>query len=288
MRYNNRIARYKTSRTTPPVLARGLHGHVMRAAGASLLMLLASGAYAADDSIVTDRPDFVESSNVVGKQRLQIETSVALERKHADGVRTRTLTTPTLFRYGVSDALELRVESDGRVVERTQDDQSGQSTTQRGFADTSLGIKYHVLDENGWMPSLALLLHADLASGSRPFRGNGVRPSLRVTGEWELPSDFSLGIMTGLVLDKNDADKRFAASLFGITLGKKLNEAFRGFVEFSAPQIARAANGGTVARVSTGVAYLLSKDCQLDTAISRGLNRNTPDLAWTVGFSIRL
>ena len=252
-----------------------------------LALLLTHCHVAADDSIVTDRPGFGESSDVVGKSRLQIETSMALERNHADGVATRTLTTPTLFRYGVSDTLELRLETDGRVIERSRDDLSGQAMTQRGYADTSLGLKYHAMDQNGWRPSIGLLLHADLPSGSSQFRGNGVRPSLRVAAEWELPSDYSLGAITGLVVDKNDTGKRFAASLFGITLGLKLTEKTRVFAELSAPQIARAENGGTFARTDIGATYLLTKDCQIDTALSRGLNSNTPDLALTIGFSIR-
>ena len=47
-----------------------------------------------DDMISTDRPDFVESSQVVGRGRLQLETSVQWERDHG----VRTLTTPTLLR----------------------------------------------------------------------------------------------------------------------------------------------------------------------------------------------
>ena len=82
---------------------------------ASLALLAPLSAIAADDGIVTDRPDFVESSNVVGRGRFQIETSVLAERDKSDGVRARTYSMPTLLRYGVGDVLELRVETDGRT-----------------------------------------------------------------------------------------------------------------------------------------------------------------------------
>jgi hypothetical protein len=48
------------------------------------------------DKIVTDRPDFVESSNVVGKGCFQRETSAERERNKADGLRERGFSTPTL------------------------------------------------------------------------------------------------------------------------------------------------------------------------------------------------
>lgn len=240
------------------------------------------------DKIVTDRPDFVESSDVVGNGRFQLETSVALERNKDAGLKERTFSTPTLLRFGVADTLELRVETDGRLVARTDDLHDGSHMTERGYADTSLGIKWHAVDEAGAMPSLGLLAHADLDSGSAPFRGNGVRPSLRVAAEWELPGQMALGVMPGLLRDKTADGRRFTAGIFGIVLGKEWSERWRSFVEVAAPQIARAKNGGTVATFDVGAAYLLTERCQLDSAISRGLNRNTADWSWTVGLSLKL
>jgi hypothetical protein len=48
-----------------------------------------------------------------------------------------------------------------------------------------------------------VLAHADLPSGSRALRGEGVRPSLRVSAEWDLPADLSLGVMPGIAVDRN-------------------------------------------------------------------------------------
>lgn len=154
-------------------------------------------AWAADDAIVTDRPDFVESSNVVGKGRFQIETSIAFERSTRDGVRERASATPTLLRIGVSDTLELRVETDGRL--RTRVTAPGASgVTTRGYADTALGIKWHAMDAAGNAPSVGVLAHLDLDSGSGPFRASGKGASLRLAAEWELPSSMSLGVMPGV------------------------------------------------------------------------------------------
>jgi hypothetical protein len=254
-----------------------------------LPLLGATAARAADDDkIATDRPDFVESSEVVGKGRLQIETSIQGERNNEDGIRDKTYSTPTLLRIGVSDAVELRFESDGRIVAKSEDLASGASDTQRGYGDLSVGLKWHTRDGQGYTPSLGFLLHADLDSGSAAFRGNGVRPSLRMVAEWELPHDMSLGVMPGLAAETNDTGGRYASGIFGIVLGKEWNDRFRTFAEVSMPAIARAHNGGTEASADIGAAWLLNKNIQVDTALSRGLNRRTPDFTWTVGLSIRM
>jgi hypothetical protein len=254
-------------------------------------LLFAASAHAStgegDDSIVTDRPDFVESSAVVGKGRLQVETSLAAERSGRDGVTTRATSTPTLLRIGVSEDLELRVETDGRVRSWWRGAENGQAS---GMADTSLGVKWHVRDGagEGGAPSLGLLLHADLASGARAVRADGVRPSLRGVAEWELGNAMSLGLMPGLASERADDGRRFTSAIFGVVLGKQWNPRWRSFVELAAPRIARARSGGSLLAFDVGAAWLLTPQCQLDAAVSAGLNRNTPDLAITLGLSFKL
>ena len=247
-----------------------------------LLLALAATCHAGDDQIATDRPDFVESSDVVGKGRFQVETSFARERAGSGAQRLHTTSTPTMLRAGVSDTLELRLESDGRVHAWAGSD------SQRGYADASIGVKWHAADAKGNSPSLGILLHADLPSGSRQFRGEGVRPSLRVVGEWELPADMSLGVMPGLSYETADDGRRFTNGILGVVVGKELTPRWRAFVEVAASQIARARNGGSQVTFDTGVAYLVNDNCQLDFAVARGLNKRTPDMSWTVGLSFRM
>ncbi|MYM26176.1 transporter [Duganella sp. FT135W] len=254
-----------------------------------LLLSLPLLAHAGDekDQIATDRPDFVESSNVVGEGRFQIETSVALERNKANGVRERTYSTPTLLRFGLSDTLEARIETDGRMRLVTDDLASGARTSESGYADVSLGVKWHMADEQGLRPSMGVLAHLDLDTGSGSFRAPGKGGSLRLAAEWELPNDFGLGIMPGVAWQRNDNGERYTSGIFGIVLGKDLNERSRIFVEYSAPQIARGRNGGSLSTFDFGGSYLLTDLVQVDTAVSRGLNKNTPDWSWTVGLSIK-
>lgn len=264
------------------------HRRILNSALAGLLYLVASLAHAAQsDVIVTDRPDFVESSAVVGHARFQVETGIVVERNRVDGSKERTITTPTLLRIGAGQDWELRLETDGRTVFRTEQIATGAKQTLRGYSDLSVGVKWHATDGSGSAPSMALLGHVEVDSGTAPFRGNGLRPSLRVVAEWELPNDLSLGLMPGLVYDRSDQGERFVGAIFGIVLGKTWSDRFRTFVEIAAPQIARARDGGTIATLDVGAAYLLSNRWQIDTALSQGLNKNTADLAWGFGLSAK-
>lgn len=262
---------------------------VLRHAAALAIGILAlqPSAHGAEDGIVTDRPDFVESSNVVGNGRFQIETSVAVDRSDNALLHERVVSTPTLLRYGIGDRFELRLETDGRSVSRSETMPHGEIVREAGYADVALGVKWHVADAEGKRPSLGLLVHADTPSGSRALRGHGVRPSLRVAAEWELPDDFSLGVMPGLARDTDEAGQHYVHGIFGIVLGKELSASVRGFVEIAAPHVARAIHGGTQATFDVGAAWLLSDKLQLDSMLSRGLNRRTPDLSWTVGLSFK-
>jgi len=234
-----------------------------------LALAAAAGSAAAQaPTIATDRPDFVESSQTVGAHRFQFETSVSSDVTRGGGLRTTVWGSPTLLRYGVSERVELRLETDGLQ----------HHSTSTGFADVALGIKWSLA------PNAAVLIHADLPSGSTEFRGRGVRPSIRPVAEWELPWNMSLGVMPGLIYDEDDLGRRFVTGLFGATVGKAWTETFRIFVEFSAQEIKPRAYGDDVITYDVGAAYLLRRNWQLDAAVSFGSGA-APNVSYTLGLS---
>lgn len=240
------------------------------------------------EPIATDRPDFVESGQVVGRGRFQFETGLSFDRNKQDGVKVNGMNTPALFRLGVADTWELRLETDGFMRARTEAP-GVLSTTQNGFGDLSLGTKWQMQDsdEATGRPAIAWLLHADLETGSSAFKGQGVRPSLRMVAEWELPGDVSVGIMPGIVLEKNAEGKRYNMGILAITASRPLAEGWRGFIELSGQQIQSKANGGNVTTFDTGVSHLISNDIQVDAWISKGLTKAAPSIAGGIGFAIR-
>ncbi|MCS0612795.1 transporter [Massilia kyonggiensis] len=241
-------------------------------------VLSVPAAHADDDTINPDRPNVANSSQVVGNRRVQLETGVQWDRQRDFDAHVRTLTTPTLLRIGVSDALELRVETDGRTIEHASDPASGVHTVSAGWADLSAGVKWHVVDQDGMRPSVGLIAEAVLPTGSAALRGSGFRPAVELPLEWDLGHDWSLGVMPGIVRDSGLTYGVLAASV-----GKAFSERLHGFAEVAAPQIGH----GTQAIVDTGVAWLVNKDCQVDAMVVHGVNRQTPGLSLAFGVSIR-
>jgi hypothetical protein len=235
--------------------------------------------------IVTDRPDVSESSEVVGAGRFQVETSVAFVRQDQGAAGQHRRTTPTLLRLGVAKDWELRLESDG-LVRQTVDGMPGHTS---GAADASLGIKWHAQDgdEDDSIPSIAWLLHADLPTGAVPFKGQGVRPSLRMVAEWEWPQGWSVGVMPGLFSARDDAGDHYIGGILAVTLGKEFSPHWRGYVEWAAEQVAGGRHGGNDISADAGVVWLLTPDLQLDASCARGLTRQAPRSVWALGLSIR-
>lgn len=256
---------------------------------ASLLAWCLAATAHAEEPLSADRPDFVESSSVVGKGRFQLETGFNSEHNKADGVKERATSTPTLLRFGLSDSLELRVSSDGFSRLRSEDTATGITTRERGYSDLNIGIKWntHEGDPTSNTPAMAWLLHADLETGSRAFRGDGVRPSLRFVAEWELPNDWSVGVMPGIFAEKNEDGDRYVGGIAAITVGKGWTERFRTYVELAGQQLASKKNGGHVVTWDTGATYLITNDVQVDIGLAWGATKDTPDFAWGVGLAVR-
>lgn len=240
----------------------------------ALALPLCCAAAEPDSWISTDRPDFVDSPETVGKGRVQLETGFLQSKEERS--------TPLLLRVGVLDDVELRFETDGRITDRID------PARPHGWGDLGLSAKWQLREGEGGTPSVGVIGQFDFASGSHGFRGEGTRPSLRMPVEWELPHDLTLGMMPGLYRDRDEDGRHFTTGMFGMTLAKGLGERAYVFVELATPRIARTRDGGSTASFDFGGGYSPTRDLHFDAGIVLGLNHRTPDLAFTVGLSVRL
>lgn len=240
-----------------------------------------------EDALVTDRPDAAEASATVGKNRFQIESSFQFGQDQAAGTTTRNYSFPTLLRYGIIDALELRVETE---VGTFQTDNSG-AAAQRGFNDVAFGLKANFTENQGLVPSFGLLGHLNVPIGNDTFSSNGVEPIFKALADWELGAGFGLGTNVGVDLPVRDAaGDKFGRFIYAAALGRAIpgtSDRLGAFIEAAGAVPLKQAKAQEHT-FDTGLKFLITPNLQVDTVVQIGLNDDAADLALGSGLSWRI
>lgn len=233
--------------------------------------------------LVTDRPDFTESSDVVGTGIMQLEFGTSFEGDGRSDARDRMVTTPlALLRVGVSRRVELRVSSDGYIVDRL-DSGLGESTT-RGQADLEVGAKL-VLKDGASGFGMAIIPMMSLPTGADGVSSGTIDPTVKFTWATALPNDFGLSGNIN-VSRLGDELGRYTEPALSLSLGHGLPAGFGAYWEAYGfmPQGGERASAWTL---NTGVTHSIGGNAQLDLEIGRGVTAAAPDWFVGVGFGIR-
>lgn len=231
----------------------------------SMLLLLPAGAFAQGPSpIVTDRPGFLFSSLTVGRGVLQTEWGIPAVTLGD----TRLTSLFGLVRYGVTRNLELRLDSPVY----------NHSRTGSGYGDLEIGAKWHLFDNQGARPSLALIPSVILPTGQKGFTADDPVYQLNVMAEWTLPDSWGLAGLAGFL------SGRYEQETFGISLGRSLpSPKWSAYGE--AVYVATNLDGASDSPfLGGGIKYLISNDVQLDLSFDRGLTAESP--GWLLGLGI--
>ena len=227
-----------------------------------LVPLLAAPASAvAQDAIITDRPDFTESTATVAPGRVQIESGYTFAR--AGGLSEHSIG-ELLGRIGLTSRVELRLAANSYVQAEIAEDASVS-----GREDGSVGVKIGLAPEqSGARPSLAVILATSVPTGSSAFRQRSLQPEIKVAAAWDLTDRFALA--TNL----NQARLRDERGWFGetsasITGALALAERMGGYLE--AYGFAPAGRPDQVF-LNGGVTWLVSPDFQLDARVGGAIS----------------
>ena len=214
--------------------------------------------------LVTDRPDFTESSDVVRAGWFQTEAGFALERYssvHEDALSFGS----ALFRIGLGHRLELRI---GNVGMESVHPAGGPDRTS-GPPDTELGFKYKIVDETRYWPAFGFIGLVSAPTGAPEFTSNTWDPVAKFTWAKSFPAGFDvsgnfnwayLGAIGGRLHQKT----------MSVSTGHGLPAGFSGFWEVY---------GFTGAERGEPSTYVF------DTGLTRGIGRNAQ---WDVSFGHRL
>lgn len=233
---------------------------------------------AAQEPLVTDRPDFTESAAAVEPGRLQLEAGYTLsetggERTHAVG--------EVLLRWGVLEAVELRIGINSFLhVEGPISDESG-------WEDLSLGGKVELKGPDRRrpvVPALALLIGTTLPTGSNGMGASALQPGAILAAAWELPERLGLGANVGWSL--LDGEGGTAGEWSGsVAVGGALGERLGMFAEYFA-LLPDDDFGDRAHYGDAGLTWLLNADTQLDARAGLNLG-DAGDFFFGVGVARR-
>ena len=226
-------------------------------------------------TIITDRPDQTESSSTIESGSLQIETGVLLGFTEDDFLSERQLLAPTtLFRYGITSGIELRVLSQFESLKE-------QNTSQKvsGISDLEIGTKIQLLKKENVNTEIAFLSHLILPTGSEGLTNDSYGTINKLSISHALSDALNLGYNLGY--DYFGSGK--GNLTYTVALGISITDTFGIYIE---PYGSLNEFETYESSFDAGIAYLLKDNMQLDFSFGTGINHTMNYLS--LGYSINI
>ncbi len=246
-----------------------------------------------DDNLVTDRPDFTESTEAIPVGRFQLEMGYTFTYDREDDVRTRDHTAPELLlRMGVVDNFELRFGWAGYSYTETHDtarNSAGRRVSDevwdQGANDFELGFKLKIAEQDGIRPNLAILGGMTFPTGSSNISPGDVEPLLGLLWAYDLSDNAALAgqFIVGTPVEDG---RRYVQSAASISLGVSLTERLGTYVEYFGIYH-NTRESDCAHTVNGGFTYLINNNLQVDIRAGAGLNEEADDFFAGAGLSWR-
>ena len=226
-------------------------------------------------TIVTDRPDQTESSSTIEKKSFQIETALLINFSEDNNKSSQQIFLPTtLFRYGLSRLIELRVLSQ---LESLKNDLA--SKTNFGVSDLEFGSKIQLLKKENINTEIAFLSHLVIPTGSTTLTVNKWGTKNKLAISHSLFSSINIGYNIGYnYFGEGNGDFNYSFAI-GFSITEKLGiyiEPFGDILEFNNHK----------SSFDSGFTYLIKDNSQLDFSFGTGLNHTMNYLS--IGYSINI
>jgi len=253
------------------------------------MLLCASSAAAADEQpICADRPGKSTPTCTVPAGHSQIETGLAdWSLQKASGERDTSLVIgQTVFKYGLTDHSDIQLEL--TPWQRATSSGPGFRDSASGFGDIDVIYKHRVTPADSPI-QLALYPYVKMPTAQRPLGNRKWEGGLLVPIDYPIPkSPFTIEL-TPEVDWVADAGGRghHAAMVQVASLGWQANDKLTLSADIWSQWDWDPSGTTRQASADGSVAYLLSKDVQLDAGADFGLNRVTPDVELYAGISKR-
>lgn len=243
--------------------------------------------------ISTDRPSFSDGTGIVPVGHLQLETGYTFTFRNRDNAEAQRHNGPELLARValVEDRFELRFITSGYVWSRTDDGSGSGFASSEGWSDASLGLKLKVLDQDGWVPRVAIGAQSTLGAGSDNISSQTAEPILKLLWSYDLGAaigedwkGFTLGGNANIGWPTTNGD-RFTQGQGSVYLAFPLADRLSGFAEYYV--IGPNAKGTDAAYyVDIGGALLVNDRIQLDARVGFGLNQAADNVYCGFGLSV--
>ncbi len=258
----------------------------MAAALAAIAIIGATGPSGAGEvRVMPDRPDLADSPDAVPSGSAQLESGVTFLRDASGDRPLRQFAAESLLRLGLFENLEARIGSILFARERSE----GQGTS--GLGDTTLGAKWHLVDEEGWRPALGVLPFVKLPTASR---GKGLGSGradfggVLLAGK-DLPGDLHVDLNLGLAaLSLAEAPRGlFLQKVAAVSFSWAVTDRITPFWEIFYKSRDRPTGQHSVG-TDFGVSFLLHPRVMVDVSSEFRVAGANPDWAIRGGLSLLL
>jgi len=228
--------------------------------------------------LVTDRPDFTESSEVVGHGVVQIESGLTLEQTDR---QTRQVSAPqVLVRVGLGPRFEFRFAGDGFVSQSLQTPSGPVRTSGRSDLEIGGKLKFLAADRAGM--DVAVIPFLSLPTATSGFSTNGYDPGFKLTVARDLARGFGLSGNLNFANVTGEARRAWEREA-SLSLGHGLGGPFGAYWE----AFGTLTGSGCDCTVNSGVTMALGANGQIDVEVGRGISGQAQDWFVGVGFAVR-
>jgi hypothetical protein len=249
-----------------------------------LVLLLAGSALGADDDTIDpDRPDVASSAKTVGRGRVQLETGVFFSRTSTAGEPTeRRLSAEAMLRVGLTEGLELRIDSDPIVRLR-----GGEDVTDVGNIILSAKWRFFEPSDDSSWPALALIPAVKLPTAPEPIGTGKTDFGVLVVASFLLPARFALDLNAGVAAIGQTRPGGYLPQALAIaSLSRDLSARVSAFAEaFYGSRDERDGRG--MLGVDAGVMWKVLPYLAVDAAVGTSLYGPLPDVFVRAGGSVR-
>ena len=245
-----------------------------------------SQAPVSSPELASDRPDRTESSLVLPKGFIQMESGWNLSRSSTDPCTATVHQFPdTLVRIGFLKRAEGRIAWTGGTWQTTAGANGGLRSS--GIGDLEVGTKLFLRGQKGWLPETSVIAGTVLPTGSGWISSGRIDPSLRLAMSNGLSENVSVGynIAISWQTGKTPSGARdtVAVAEYSTSLGVGLGKRAGLFFEFFGSSPVNA-GGGPANALDAGLTFLALGNLQFDCSGGFGTSRASDD--WFAGAGV--